>query len=512
VTSTWKVGGRVAGYSLGIAVGVVLALSLSGLLLASTGRSSGAHSEFTFAGGAPEQWAFGGSASGSFSCSTSTCHLGNLTNVTDLTLSWNYAISWVVIYTLTNISSSQTQVEVQSALSASISYSVSECVNETMGSPCSQISLSLNLAGKESAVGFTNLTTGTVNLSAGPGSPANVPAWAVTNAQSNESFNFTGSYGISGVSEGGTGTASGSVNFDIGGAEESSVTFSSPLGIVPVSPVPGDAWNASASFSSVGHYSSGYSLSYSYNGQPFTNSSWQSGTIVPSGTMDVNGTDLGTFTLWDNYTNPPTSVTAQEIYLGFSGDEFSAADGWLMVPAELFSGLSSSTVLHPGIPVVDSKVHPSQGGISSLTGGETAFFEHGVGFVGASATGSGSSSPISEPGASTPTVKIQAGPEPVSVAQSQYSGILSGSSSGSSGFPWLYDVVLVVVVVAVVAAVGVVFWRRSARRRRPPVAAYPGAPPSGASVGPVPPVPPGYGVPPPPPGYPVPPPPPPGSG
>ncbi len=454
--------------ALALSVGAFLAL---GFAVAIPGHDAAAAPSLAAspAASATNQWAFGGSAGASDSCSGSACGAGS----TIQSLSLTYYVEWVVIYTATNISASQTEFEVQSALNASLSLSLKECANATLivaASGCSPISASANLAGLEVSSGFTNVTnTGVVNLTAGTGAPANVAALAVMNAQSSVSFNFSGSFSED-VSVNST-SEQVSLNFDLGGSESSGITFSSPLGVVPIDVQPGDSWTASAPYSATGSYSSGYSLTATANGQSESENHWTGGQVSPSGTLSVNGTDLGAATLYDNYTSPATTVTAQEIALTFGTGEFVGTNGWLLLPGDIYTGASgalSGESLLAGQPAASS---------TAITGAESPYYQAGVGFVGESQTAS-----ASELGAGTSTdlsFGIQAGPEPVSVAKQQYSAITSSASSSS--FPWLYAIVAVAVVVVV--AVIAVFLVRARSRRGPPGTA---APPAVESLGAVP--------------------------
>ena len=439
------------------AVFVVVAVAL--VAFGAPGTAAPTH--VVAANGNTEQWSFGGIGSVSYSCSKTTCGAG----ASNLSLSVTYYIEWVVIFTQTNVSSTQTMIESQAAANASVSYSVSGCIPN--GTTCESVSGNLNLFGKESATGFTNVTTGTVNESFP--TVGNVPALAIMNAASHDEFNFSGSYSASGPFGPDGQSESGSASFDFGANEASSVAFSTPLGLVPLSPQPGDTWGASAPFSATGSWTSGYSISVS----GFTNgtqsaSNWTTGTVSPSGTLSENGTDLGQYTLFDNYTNPSTQVTAQLISLDFNDGAFEAADGYVLLPFGMYGGVfygisGLALASHAGTTGAFAEVQP-QAGLLSAPSGESAYYHAGTGFIGAGASGSTSGAG----GLGGPSIHVTAGPEPVSVAESQYSSVLSSSASGSSSpssFPW-FDIVLVVVVVVVVAVVAVVLMTRRGRQRR----------------------------------------------
>ncbi len=440
------------GTSLALAVGVLLAIGLSGAFPAAPAPPSAA--PVLLATGTSQQWAFGGIASASYSCTSTGC--GDGTNVSSLSL--HYYVEWVVIYTVTNVSSTQTEVESQAAINASLGLSLAGCESVTTGAPCSSISATANLAGRETALGFTNITNaGSVFLSAGSGAPATVAALALQNAQSSASFNFSGAYNVNVA-----GYGNAAITFDLGGSEVSSVTFNTPLGVVPVDPSVGQSWNSSSAYTASGSYTSGYSLGESVNGSAVhTYADWQSAVVPSAGTLDVDGTDLGSYLLTDNYTSPPTSVTAQVILITFSTGDFTGSDGWLLLPSGLYSGVDGLT---GEVPLLAGP-HPDA---DAATGGnESAYYESGVGFIGGDETASASSVGIS----GGPQFNLRAGPEPVAVAQQQYSAITAPAGTSSS-FPWVWLILAVVVVVVVVVALVAV--RRS--RRRPPTAVSMGAP------------------------------------
>ncbi len=442
---------RLPALKLGLAVGVALAMLLAAAYFAVPVQAAPASAGVAVAGGSTQQWAFGGTASASYSCTGSACGA----NSTLASLDLRYYVQYVVIYTSTNISSTQTQIEVQEAVNASVSLSASE----------SGLSLAATVTGQEQATGFTNLTNaGSVNVSgSGP-----TTALAILNAGSSEEFNVSATLTVSNASSPST---SGSENFDLGGNEASSVSFSPALGLVPLNPTPGESWNASSAYTASGHYTAGYSVSENVGGQSYSDANWTSYAVAPSGTLWVNGTDLGAFTLTDNYTTPPTSVTAQAILLEFSNGAFSGSDGYLLAPNGIYDGLDGGI----GVGLIAGQ-HPAQSSITSSS--ESTYYQSGVGFIGVDEGTNASAEGI--PGAS---FSLQAGPEPVSVAQSQYSGIVSPSSSSSSSFPWIWVAVAVVVVVVVLAVLLMV--RRGGRKttaapapgaENPAMSTAPGAP------------------------------------
>jgi hypothetical protein len=428
---------------LALAFGLLVAAALGGVL--AVGHAAPTSARLTTASGSTQQWAFGGIGSASFSCSGSACGAGS--QITSLTL--KYYLEWAVIFTETNISATQTEFEVQGAINASVSISLSGCVNTSASGPCSQTTLSANVNGAETAAGFTNVTTSgvTVNLTAGPDAPANVSAVGIMNSQSSANYNFSGSFSLKNA------TLDASANFDFGGSEASTITFPTALGLLPISPQPGQWWNSSGAYSATGNYKAGYSASATVNGQTNSTGEWATLNVAPSGILSVTGTDIGSYTLTDNYTSPPTSITAQEILLSFSTGEFTGSDGYLLLPSGLYGTLAGFSLI--------AHQHPMAAPVVST--GESEYYQSGVGFVGGAHNENASAL-----GASGASVSLKAGPEPVSIAQSQYQAIESSQSSpaSSSSFPWVWLIAAVVVVVVVLGLVALMV--RRSRGRRPP--------------------------------------------
>ena len=438
----WEGGGKAAKRDRwgGAVVPLLVTVIVSAAFSVAPVRAIGSPASSQSTPGVSERWAFGGHASVGFSCKDAGCFDGS-TFVGSYLI--RYYIGWVVIYTRTNVSSMRTMIEGQAALNASVHLSYSGALNGTTET------LSASVSGLGTSTGFTNLTSGTVTLSsASNASRWTSPALAILNASSIQAFNVSGSY------SGQTPNASGSVNFDFGGHESSSVAFTPSLGIVPDRPQPGDRWNAVAPFPASGSWVSGYSYSVGGAlGGSARQSNWTHGSAAPSGVLGVHGTDLGAIMLYDNYTSPVTSVSAQVVYLDFGSGAFALPDGWLIVPSGLYSGLSSG-------------LESTGGSISSLSN-ETACYQGGSGFVGAGFAGS-ASLPVGASGSGPVSLSLQADPEPVGVAEQQYDAITSSGSS--NGLPRSGFVVAVVIVVA--ALVAGVLTLRNPRGHRPPPTAW----------------------------------------
>ncbi len=473
--------------SASIAAAMLMVLLAPAVAAAAPGPSAAHPASVAPAAGSPYSWAFGRTYSYSYSCpsgSTPCPGASNLTNATQ-SLSLSISVKWVVIYTETNISASQTELTAKTALGVSLSLSESVCVTT---SPCAEETASASLSGQQTFAGATNVTTGLVDLTTGPGSPASVAALAVMNAASHRAFNVSGSFSLNEAAIGGSTI---SASFDVGGSETAQIAFASPLGLVPANPSVGDAWTASEPFTASGKYVSGISLSATLNGTSRSASVWTPGSVAKSGTLWANGTDNASASITDNATTPPKTITVQEIYLNFSGGNFTASDGFLFwsnaMTADLFGGLD---VPAGGAgPAVGTAVVPALS-LGTDTA-ESVDFEPGFGFVGEQLAENGTKVTAGiVPGA--PSLALSASPESVSDANAQYSAITASSSSPGTPL-WVWAAVAVVVIAVVV---GVALVLRSRRRAKP---SSMGSPPAATmmtpSMPPAPPTPPAPGSP-----------------
>lgn len=448
----------------GIALVAVFAFAIPALASAAPAAT---HSP---ASGSSYEWAFGGSVSSTYSCTSPNCPGDNITNNThNVTTAahWDISVTWAVIYTQTNVSASQTEYQVQAGLGASVSLGLTLCQLEP--SCTTTESISASVSGHETAGGAVNVTdTAVVNDTAGPNSSSALAALGIMNAATHAAYNLSGSLSLAITS-----STQESASFDFGGSESSMIDFATPLGIVPVHPAPGDLWHASEPFTASGHWVSGLSESLTVNGSTQSASVWTPGTVASSGTLNVNGSDNGTTTVYDNYTSPPTSFSADEIALVFSGANFSASDGWLLASTGYLTSIANLGLVSPAVTA--ARVSPSA---LAIGGSESVYYTAGSGFIGENFAGNLSSA-TSTPGA--PSLTVTAGPEPVSVAQSQYAAITA--APGKAGLPLELLIGAAVAVVVVVAALALVMRSRSARRKPPtplnPVP--PMAPPPGSS-------------------------------
>ncbi len=443
----------------GLATGMLLVALLAG----TSAAAPTPHASVTPASSATEQWAFGGSVSSSYSCTTTDCPGGTLSANQTLGISYNAQLHWAVIYTRTNVSASQVELSVKAAIGASVSLSFSACVTTTT---CQTESLSASVSGWETAAGYTNVTTASLTLASGPDAPGPVTALAIMNAAASLAFNVSGNLNLNVP---GTPATTASISFDVGGHGSSTVNFPTPLAILPVSPNKYDNWTSSEPFTASGSYLSGISAHGTEDGESESASAWTPGNVATSGTIYVVGNDTGTSTVWNNYTTPHKSYTVQDILLNISGDNYTATDGWVLYSGaafeNLFSGLEAETA-----PVTAAVSPAISAGVYSAP--ESVYYTSANGVLGESLAGNISSIDSSLSGA--PSLSVNAGPEPVSVAESQYNAITAGPAAAA--FPLALVLGAVVVVVVVVAVVALVMRNRSAGRR-PPTADTPLNPP-----------------------------------
>ncbi len=452
--------------SAALAVVVVLAMGISGLSMSASKFVPTPAVRELPATSSTDQWAYGGSFSYSYSCSTTNCPGGNDTTNQTLGYSWSVSLTWAVIYTQTNVSGSQIEFSVQSAVGVSVSGSESFC--DTYHGTCEKESISFSLSGQESSSGSTNVTTGETVLTAP--TTGDVAALAVMNANSQESFNLSGSFSAT-IPEPPSPTLSDKASFDVGAKENSSIRFSTPLGIVPTTVAPGYSWVSGQDYAAGGHYVSGYTVSATVNGTSYSENLWKPGSVASTGALVVGGNDTGTTKITNNATSPPTTLTVQDILLQFSYGNFSATDGWLFISdaaldniANGLDGVSLATHAGPLGPALVPGANTTNE-TNSLTGSESEYYDASThGFIGGNVLGNLTNLTADLPGGAK--LHLNAGPESVSAAQAQLNGILHPSSSSS--FPLV--LVLVVVVVVVVAVVAAMLLLRRGKKPAPSTA------------------------------------------
>jgi hypothetical protein len=295
----------------------------------------------------------------------------------------------------------------------------------------------------------------------------------------------------------------------INASSTASVSFATPLGLLPDTLTPGVQWNDTSSFSASGDYALDYFYSHTgpLNGTQTIGPLTIGGAVNATGTVSVAGS-VGTA----NVNLGGTSF--QNVSLAVIGP-FSVREGFILVPAQvdLFGGSSESPL---GYAVGTSSVQqtsiyarPFIDGHFGVGGSEwlysSAALNPQVSVSGSSEAGVGQLTPgydqIAPGSGSVGSTPVQGVPMSVSQAKGVQDCLVTGASCPSApGLPRHFAglvVVLAVAVVAVLIAAVVVQRRRMPPPTRsnsglyPPVVTVPGrAPPLTAGQNPPPPPPP----------------------
>ncbi|MCI4321390.1 MAG: hypothetical protein L3K18_01155 [Thermoplasmata archaeon] len=431
--------GRTNGFWAVVAVVAVMALGLPAITATAQGAPAGSAGLTTNSVGAnaaaSQQWAYGGAK-----WVNTSVQLGNTS------YSSHAFFGWQVIVTATNTTLGTVALEAQRTMAASLfaTYCEPNCTHPSTAG-------NLSIQGSESDAGFANLTglaTVYVNGTA-------VPAVGLDNASSQGSANLNESYSLT---LGGH-TATGRLS--VIGHANTQVAFSPSLGLVPWNLSQGLQWNSSASYSASGAWGASYSYAVtSLLGTTSSGSGAPSGNVSGTGTVALQGADLGPITLSNGMTVPA-------IVLAISGP-FDNIEGVILVPHgyEVFGSghhdwdghaLGAEAVTTSRLDVaVDAAHHRLQVVASAST------------YAGSDASlSSASTVTAAGPGGSAPpsTALVQGQPETVTQAQHAAS-CLRSSCSGSSGAASSIVTLLVVglVAVVIVGTVGVVEYRAWARR------------------------------------------------
>lgn len=391
-------------------------------------------------------WAYGGSKSVSNS--------GTITTASGATISYDITAHSALSVVFNETNTTNTTLLVEGVRTVGFSYGV------TFTSPKEQ--LTLNATGWERELAFANFTrNGTVTANG-----SDVKAIAFENLTDTAAANLTVSASWSGRSNGDLyGTAS--VN------AHSLLVFSPPLGLWPTNRTVGESWTSSSTFSGSGGWTGD---AYYHNSNGVARSNSISGNSSRTGTIDLNGTFLGTITLQNG-------TTADVFQLTLGGTQFRLADGIFMAPrgGDLLSGGLSN------IPWLSST-----GNVGDQVGTGAVDVTPGGGHIGLSAAttsyspqtpnlnNSGvSSSAISDLGMSAvtpsqgspalPSASLQAEPMSVQSAEALGSSILSGYSttSGGPGGYHLFPIVVLTVVVVAGAVLVAYYYTEGPRGKRP---------------------------------------------
>ncbi len=394
-----------------------------------------------------------------------------------LTYTIHAFLSWNVILTQTNTSTTSFSLQGQRVMAASYFLSASGSNGPESGQ------LNVTAQGWETDNGFANFTTtGTVLLNG----TTPVAALAVENANGNTAGNFTA---ISTAQLSGPQSGSFSGYASAAAEAQASLAFQPPLGLFPLNVTSGAWWTSTSNYTAQGTYSVACHYGYSASGAGGTSGAGgncgSSGSASGSGSVTVYGADH------DLDTGFP-GQTFHKVTLGFSaGFQFELRDGLLFVPsqANLYASATGPAGGSTGAPTdgaqvslnyLDVSAHATHAPVVATNAqfsprvGATM----GVGLLAPSGSFGALASPsaVSAP-AGLSAYAVQAQPESPSQAQSNNACLLSGcAAAGKSGI-FSPLVALLVVGAAVAVVVGAVMVERS-RRPKMPVGGYSSRPPA----------------------------------
>lgn len=437
-----------------------IVILLMGVLLASSAAAATVPATLGNGG----SWAYGGSRTVNFS-GTIVTMMG-----TDAQYSGSSHAAVSVIFNQTNTTNTTFMVEGQRTVG--VTYSVTFC-RPSCGSAAE--TLRVNASAWDREVAFANFTrVGSVLVNG-----QSVPAIALENVSSSARSNLT-------VVGDWSGKYTGSMYASAAGSSQAQVTLTPALGLFPVSPSPGEIWNASSSYLGSGSWSLHYYYESSSAGLRSGNAS---GTLARNGTVYLSGQDLGNTTL-------PDGSVANGVRYHLAAP-FRLSDGIFMAPLDgnLFAG-------HMQMPWA-----PGLGPLGASFGDDTLYLGHGMGHFGLMAAsvgyapqanmmndtmmsgtggmpapggGMGGGGMGGGMGGMVPSVttstsnnltasSVSANPMPVTAAENLGSSILSYSASlptlaktGPTGH--LFLLAMVVGAVAVVGVVAVLYTTKGRRR------------------------------------------------
>lgn len=390
------------------AVGSVALLLLCVVPAASVGAAPGASASTAL------QWAYGaaGHASGS-----GTAQRGG-------TYAMNAYFGWHVVLTQTNTSATSYLLEAQRTMG--IWVFVNYCYPS-----CASPSYTGNITAHawESATAFANFTeNGSVVVNG-----SSVPALALQNVFSRVVGNY--SENAVAVVYGSMGHRAADRYLAVSMHATLATVFVPSLGLVPLSPTPGETWSSSANYSATGAYQwVAFNSSTALVGASSHHSWYRNGSANANGTITLTGGDEGRLILSNG-----ASVTA---ILLQSGGPFDEREGFILLPAaaDLFGGNphAPSTGTASSAQVATSRIDylPGSVGHLGLLASATSFTPaSATPTANAAATGlapmvspTAGPSPSDSPGSSL----LQAQPESVPLAQ-QGAGCLVSTCSAANG-------------------------------------------------------------------------------
>lgn len=404
----------------------------------------------------PQSWAYGASWGATLSLNGSAISGG---------VSYGYqleehaALTWNVIFTQTNTSSSAFTINATRTLGA-------EVYIQGCSPSCSTPVATYNITavGWEQDFAWANFTTtGSVLLN---GTTA-VPAVALQNEYIHVVGNLTATENWK------TRTASGNIYYASAVEAQATAAFTPALGLFPMNMTVGQHWASSAAYTASGSYSKACHAYASNYGVATCNAS---GSLTGAGTVTVVGADTAWGVVVPGRSYPFHVVTLAIATGATSSYQFDASDGIFLLPqaTNQFSSGATSTSADStaatgfSATTIDVQNQGGHVGIAAAQGQLSTSASTGslasLGAVGASAPAA-----IAPQDASSAPQSIQATPEGVGQAQGEDACIVQASTcSGIS--PAVHNglfFVLIVGIIAVAVVVAVVASRRRGSGRAP---------------------------------------------
>jgi len=417
-----------------VAAGVALLLAFVAVP-ALSGAASAASVTSAVSADSSTQWAYGGQG-----WSNNTLQYGNVT------ITWNAAFGWTVVFTVTPTTPGTWMLEEQRTVGITISASYAGPI----------LHATYSYHGQEVDTAFANLTNQSFVYVGG----VPVPALGIDNASAsvNASISEAASKTIGGQ------TASASL--DVTGVGAASTSFSPSLGLIPLNLTGVNEWNATAT----GTPSASWNVSYAWTDQAFngttgSGSGSKSGSLSGSGSVNLTGYKVHLVT-------PPVFHDGKDrtaIVLVVQG-VFDNYDGFIFVPHafDLFGTAAhdydATSLGSAGISAQTLYVSSGSGG-PSVTAASTSFGSNDQS-VNALATPVGEATPAA--GTPSPAGSVLAQPMTVAAANAEANCLTNGcggaaAAAGPGGL--LLLAVVGVAIALVVGTVGVIEWRSYARRQ-----------------------------------------------
>ncbi len=262
-------------------------------------------------GTSPSEWAYGAVKNVSFSGTTST----------DWTWTLTATYGYTVVLYEPNPSANPFEVAVNRTMGVGFSFlgCKPSCADPSIGKG------TVEYHAVETSSSFANFT----NTGAVYENSASVPALALVNSSSFASANLTTNAALYAEK----GLVNWSTYFTVATHSSASVSFSSPLGLIPINLSASQSWNDSAGYSAIGSTSYRYFGAYAteHAGSGFVGPIMGSVTVTGTGTVGVLGSYGGQTIVFNGVSYPVLSIAV-------SGP-FSAREGFILLPSEgdLFS-------------------------------------------------------------------------------------------------------------------------------------------------------------------------------